>query len=288
MGVVNVTPDSFSDGGQYYKPKAAIQHGLRLVAEGANMLDIGGQSTRPGAVPVDEKEEGLRVMSVIKALARKTKVPISIDTTSSHSGRAMRLFGRGKPSIINDITALVNKATVEIAARTGCCVCLTHMQGTPQTMQIDPRYDDVVKEVFDWLAARRDALVEAGIERERIVLDPGIGFGKTAEHNLAILNHLERFRELGQPLLVGLSRKAFIGKVLGDQDLDRTAGTIGGGAWRRRGKGRRSFASTTLPPCDRRCACSTPAVECRSLLPEGTIVYSATRKAETFEPGRAQ
>jgi dihydropteroate synthase len=224
MGVINVTPDSFSDGGQYFAVGAAVEHGLRLAAEGADVLDIGGQSTRPGAVPVDAGEELRRALPVVIALCRQTNVPLSVDTSSPAVAAATLDAGA---EAINDVTALADRDMVALAVARACGVCAMHMQGTPQTMQRDPHYGDVVEEVYTWLAARRGALTAAGIAAERIVLDPGIGFGKTAAHNLAILNRLARFRELSRPLLVGLSRKAFIGQVLSDQSLDRTAGTIG-------------------------------------------------------------
>jgi len=225
MGVVNATPDSFSDGGRFFQPAAAVERGLRLAAEGADMLDIGGQSTRPGATPVAPAEELRRVLPVVVALSRQTDVPISIDTSSAKVAAECLAAGA---EAINDVTALTaDGAMASLAAASGCGVCAMHMQGTPQTMQIQPRYADVVEEVFAWLAARRDALVAAGIARDRIALDPGIGFGKTAAHNLAILNHLPRYRALGCPLLVGLSRKAFIGHLIGDAAADRSAGTIG-------------------------------------------------------------
>ena len=225
MGVVNVTPDSFSDGGRFFQPAAAVEHGLRLAAEGADLLDIGGQSTRPGAAPLEAEEELRRVLPVVVALRRQTSVPISIDTSSAQVAAECLAAGA---EAINDITALTaDSRLLALAAQSGCGVCAMHMQGTPQTMQVDPRYDDVVEEVFAWLAARRDALVAAGIARDRIALDPGIGFGKTAAHNLAVLNHLSRYRALVCPLIIGLSRKAFIGHVIGDPAADRTAGTIG-------------------------------------------------------------
>ena len=225
MGVVNVTPDSFSDGGRFFEPAAAVEHGLRLAAEGADMLDVGGQSTRPGAAPVAAEEELRRVLPVVVALRRQTDVPISIDTSSAKVAAECLAAGA---EAINDVTALTADGDMAaLAAASGCGVCAMHMQGTPQTMQINPQYGDVVEDVFAWLAARRDALVAAGIAQDRIALDPGIGFGKTAAHNLAILNHLSRYRALGCPLLVGLSRKAFIGHVIGDPAADRTAGTIG-------------------------------------------------------------
>jgi dihydropteroate synthase len=224
MGVINVTPDSFSDGGCFLAPEAAVEHGLQLAAEGADVLDIGGQSTRPGAMPVSAEEELRRVLPVVRELCRQTKVPLSVDTSSVAVARECLAAGA---EVINDVTGLSDPEMVALAVASGCGVCVMHMQGTPQTMQVDPRYDDVVEDVFAWLAARRDSLVKEGIARERIALDPGIGFGKTVAHNLAILNHLSRFRALQCPLLVGLSRKAFIGHVIGDPTADRTAGTIG-------------------------------------------------------------
>ena len=225
MGVVNVTPDSFSDGGRFFEPEAAVQHGLRLAVEGADVLDIGGQSTRPGAAAIAAGEELRRVLPVIIALSRQTDVPISIDTSSAEVAAECLAAGA---EAINDVTALTaDDRLVALAAESGCGVCAMHMQGTPQTMQIDPRYDDVVAEVLAWLAARRDAFVAAGIAQDRISLDPGIGFGKTAAHNLALLGDLSRFRDLGCPLLIGVSRKAFLGRAIGDPAADRTAGTIG-------------------------------------------------------------
>jgi len=225
MGVVNVTPDSFSDGGKFFEATAAVEHGLRLAAEGADMLDVGGQSTRPGSTPIAAEEELRRVLPVIVALGKQTEVPISIDTSSAEVAAECLAAGA---EAINDITALTADGHMAaLAATSRCGVCAMHMQGTPQTMQINPRYGDVVEDVFAWLAARRDALVAAGIDQGCIALDPGIGFGKTAAHNLAILQHLSHYRALGSPLLVGLSRKAFIGQVIGDAAADRTAGTIG-------------------------------------------------------------
>jgi dihydropteroate synthase len=224
MGVVNVTPDSFSDGGRYLAPEAAIEHGLRLAAEGADILDIGGQSTRPGARPVDVEEELRRVLPVVKALCRQVTVPLSIDT--SNAAVAAPCLDAGAEAI-NDVTALADPELLALAVARGCGVCAMHMQGTPQTMQRDPQYGDVVAEVLAWLAARRDALTAVGIAADRIALDPGIGFGKTAAHNLAILNDLARFGDLNCPIMIGLSRKTFIGHVLGDLSLDRTFGTIG-------------------------------------------------------------
>jgi dihydropteroate synthase len=225
MGIINVTPDSFSDGGQFFDSRVAIQAGLALAAAGASLLDVGGESTRPYAEPVDEAEELRRVLPVVQALAEQTNVPISIDTSKALVAREALAAGA---EIINDITALAGDAEMlplAVASRAG--LCLMHMQGTPQTMQDAPLYADVVADVFAWLAARRDACLAAGFEPQRLALDPGIGFGKTHGHNLKLLAGAWRFHALGCPLVVGHSRKGYIGKVLGDKQADRTAGTIG-------------------------------------------------------------
>ena len=225
MGVVNVTPDSFSDGGRYFDPAAAIARGVELAEQGAAILDVGGESTRPGSFPLETAEELRRVLPVVEALARQTRVPISIDTAKAVVAREAVAAGA---RIINDVTALLgDPAMVEAAADTGCGVCAMHMRGTPQTMQQNPTYGDVVAEVSDYLRARREALVGAGIPVERIALDPGIGFGKNLDHNLALLRSAWRLHGLGCPVVVGPSRKAFIGYLLGDMTADRTAGTIG-------------------------------------------------------------
>jgi dihydropteroate synthase len=225
MGIVNVTPDSFSDGGRYHEIDRAVEHALRLADEGAEILDIGGESTRPYSTPVDVAEELRRVVPVIERVAKRTNVPISIDTSKSAVARAAIDAGA---EIINDVTALTGDLVmIEVATQTGAGVCAMHMRGTPQTMQDDPTYSDVVQDVLDYLAQRRDALLEAGIDRERICLDPGVGFGKTHEHNLTLASNAWRFHELGCPILVGHSRKGFIAKVIGDKTADRTPGTIG-------------------------------------------------------------
>jgi len=225
MGIINVTPDSFSDGGLFLDPAAAVEHGLRLAADGADLLDIGGESTRPYSKPVDAEEELRRVMPVVAALCSRTSIPVSIDTAKAAVAREAIDAGA---EIVNDVTALArDPGMVKVVAETGVGVCLMHAQGTPQTMQDNPTYQDVVEEVLAYLRGRRDALIAAGIDRERIALDPGIGFGKTAEHNLLLLSNAWRLRELGCPVLVGHSRKAFLGKVLGDSQADRTAGTVG-------------------------------------------------------------
>ena len=225
MGVVNVTPDSFSDGGAFLDPAAAVDHGLRLVADGADLLDVGGESTRPGAAVVDADEELRRVMPVVEGLCRQTDVPISIDTQKAVVARETVRAGA---EIINDITALTgDPAMTSVVVETASGVCAMHMRGTPATMQQSPAYDDVVRDVLAYLTARRDALVAAGVDPARIALDPGIGFGKTTEHNLTLLRAIGQFHALECPLLVGPSRKGFIGQVLGNAHADRAAGTLG-------------------------------------------------------------
>jgi dihydropteroate synthase len=225
MGVINVTPDSFSDGGRFFAVEAAIEHGLRLAAEGADILDVGGESTRPDSEPVDADEELRRVMPVVEGLCRQTPLPVSIDTSKAAVARAAVAAGA---EVINDVTALTGDGEMlAVAVESGCGLCVMHMQGTPRTMQRAPGYTNVVAEVSAYLGQRRDALIAAGIAPERIALDPGIGFGKRLEDNLALLENARRLHELGCPVLVGPSRKAFIGMVLGDSAADRTAGTIG-------------------------------------------------------------
>jgi dihydropteroate synthase len=225
MGIVNVTPDSFSDGGQYLDAHAAVRHALQLAADGADLLDIGGESTRPGAQPVSEEEELSRVMPVIRQLVDQTEIPVSIDTRKAAVARAATDAGA---EIINDVSSLrSDPAMVAVAVESGAAVCVMHMQGTPQTMQSNPQYNNVVSEVCGFLQSRRDAIVEAGVVPERICLDPGIGFGKTLEHNLALLGNCAALHELGCPLLVGHSRKSFLGRLLGDARADRTAATVG-------------------------------------------------------------
>jgi dihydropteroate synthase len=229
MGIVNVTPDSFSDGGEFFDPAAAIARGLELAAAGADLLDVGGESTRPYSQPVAADEELRRVMPVIDALCAQADLPVSIDTSKVVVARAAVAAGA---EIINDITALTgDPAMVDVALESGAAVVAMHMQGTPQTMQDAPRYEDVVAEVRGFLGERRDALIAAGIRRERIALDPGIGFGKTHAHNLALVANGWQLHDLGCPLLVGHSRKGFIAKVLGQKSSETRqmspAGTIG-------------------------------------------------------------
>jgi dihydropteroate synthase len=209
MGIINVTPDSFSDGGHCFDADAAIEHGLRLAAEGVDILDIGGESTRPYAQPVDVQEELRRVMPVVGALIKRTGLPISIDTSKSLVAHHAIHAGA---EIINDITALRGDPAMRpLAVETGCGVCVMHMQGTPQTMQQEPTYTDVVVEVISYLRECRDALLAVGIAQDRIALDPGIGFGKTTEHNLQLLANAWQLHSLGCPVLVGHSRKRFLG-----------------------------------------------------------------------------
>lgn len=225
MGIVNVTPDSFSDGGQFDSVSAAVEHALRLVEEGADILDIGGESTRPGATAVPLDEELRRVVPVVRELARQTKTPISIDTSKAEVARQCLEAGT---AIVNDISGLTFDADMPRVCRESACgVIVMHIQGTPQTMQVEPRYDDVVADVCRHFSRRLNELEAAGISRERIVLDPGIGFGKTAEHNLDLLSHIATFHALGRPVLIGHSRKQFLKKVLGREVEERIAGTLG-------------------------------------------------------------
>lgn len=223
MGIVNVTPDSFADGGAQFDIGAAIAHGLRLVEEGAAILDIGGESTRPGADAVPVEEELRRVLPVLEALLAQTQVPISIDTSKPEVMRAAVAAGAG---MINDVYGLRRDGALDAAAELQVPVVLMHMLGEPRTMQDAPRYDDVVAEVHRFLAERIFAAEMAGIERKRIVVDPGFGFGKTTQHNLQLLAQLRRFTELGVPVLAGLSRKRSIGELTGrDVPKDRAAGS---------------------------------------------------------------
>ncbi|WLD11338.1 dihydropteroate synthase [Planctellipticum variicoloris] len=225
MGIVNATPDSFSDGGRFLQADAAVEHALGLVSEGAALLDIGGESTRPGseAVPVEQELE--RVIPVIARLAEATSVPISVDTCKAEvARRALRAGAR----IVNDISGLqFDPEIVNVCRDFGAGVVCMHIQGTPRTMQVDPKYDDVVEEVYRYFAERLDSLTRAGLSAESIVLDPGIGFGKTAEHNLELLAGIPRLRELGRPVLIGHSRKRFVKRVLGHNVDERLFGTIG-------------------------------------------------------------
>jgi dihydropteroate synthase len=212
MGIVNVTPDSFSDGGKYESTEKAVEHALKLVEEGADILDIGGESTRPGSTPVSLEEELRRVVPVIEQLAKLTSVPLSIDT---YKPRVMQAAIDAGADLINDVRALQEPGAIEIATRSNAGVCLMHMQGLPATMQLDPQYGDVVAEVRAFLAERMAAANAAGIASERLLLDPGFGFGKRTEHNIALLQGLPDILSLGRPLLVGLSRKSVLGQITG-------------------------------------------------------------------------
>jgi dihydropteroate synthase len=216
MGVVNVTPDSFSDGGRFLEPGRAVAHGRQLVAEGADILDVGGESTRPGAQPVPAEEELRRVLPVLRGLA-DAGVPLSIDTRKPEVARAALDAGA---SIVNDVQALAAPGMAELCAERRCGVVLMHMQGRPQDMQRDPRYGDVVREVRDLLLERAQVAAKHGVAREALCLDPGIGFGKTLEHNLALLRGLGALK-VGFPLLVGVSRKGFLGKLAGVEEPER-------------------------------------------------------------------
>lgn len=225
MGILNVTPDSFSDGGRHQNPSVAIDVALQMQSDGADIIDIGGESTRPYSDPVSTDEELQRVIPVIKGLAGRLSVPISIDTSKAAVAKAAIEAGA---EIINDVTGLEgDPGMLSLAADSDVGVCVMHMQGTPQTMQDAPRYGNVVEEIFQYLRDRLEYCTASGIKRERVCLDPGIGFGKSHEHNLELLRHTSRFCSLDSPILIGHSRKGFIGKLLGDKTADRTAATIG-------------------------------------------------------------
>lgn len=222
MGIVNVTPDSFSDGGRYLHATQAVAHARQLIEEGADILDIGGESSRPGAQSVSEEEELRRVLPVIEALAG-LGVPLSVDTVKPE---VMRLAVAAGAAIINDIAALRSAGAMEAAAKSGAAICLMHMQGEPGTMQADPRYGDVVAEVHAFLAWRVAAAQAAGIATERIIVDPGFGFGKRLEHNLALLRQLGRFGDLGACVLAGLSRKSMLGELTGRKVSQRGTASV--------------------------------------------------------------
>ena len=215
MGILNVTPDSFSDGGRFVEPHRAIEHGLRLVADGADILDIGGESTRPGAEGVSADEELRRVIPVIRGLRSQTAIPISVDTRKAVvAAEAIRAGAE----IINDVSAADDLDMIPLIRKTGVRICVMHAQGTPKTMQLDPRYENVVDEVYGFLRRKRDELVAAGIPRSRIIVDPGLGFGKTIEHNWTLVRNIAGFLELDCPLMVGHSRKRFIAETFDDPD----------------------------------------------------------------------
>ncbi len=223
MGVLNVTPDSFSDGGRFFSVGAAVEHGLRLADEGAALIDVGGESTRPGADPVDTQEELRRVIPVIERLRAASTAIISVDTSKAEVMRAASAAGA---AFINDVRALREPAALEAAAASRCAVCLMHMQDEPRTMQRAPSYMDVVGEVRAFLAGRVAECIAGGLGPERLAVDPGFGFGKTLEHNLALLRHLGQLAADGRPVLVGLSRKSMVGTLTGRSAGERVYGSV--------------------------------------------------------------
>jgi len=224
VGIVNVTPDSFSDGGEHFSPAEAIEHALRLEAEGADILDIGGESTRPGAEPVGRDEELRRVLPVIAGIRQESDIPISIDTYKAKI--AETAFSAGA-DMVNDISGMrFDPDMARIAAKSNAAVILMHIRGTPRSMQTNPVYNDLLGEISHYLEESISIAERAGVDRTRIILDPGIGFGKTFEHNFTILKNLEHFRSLGQPLLIGASRKSFLGSISGAGVADRLAESV--------------------------------------------------------------
>jgi dihydropteroate synthase len=230
MGIVNVTPDSFSDGGMFEDADAAVAHGLRLLEEGADLLDVGGESTRPGSDPVGAEEESRRVLPVLEGLRRGApEALLSVDTRSAVVAEAALAAGA---ALVNDISAGADPDMFGVVTASGAGMILMHMRGEPKTMQQDPRYDDVVAEVRGFLAERLEAAVAAGVGRDRLAIDPGIGFGKNLQHNLELLRSIGSFRELGVPVLVGVSRKRFIGELSGAGDpADRLEGSVAAAVW---------------------------------------------------------
>ena len=223
MGIVNVTPDSFSDGGKFFNAELAIRHGVQLASDGANILDVGGESTRPGAVPPDTDEELRRVIPVISALSKLADISVSIDTSNP---KVMTAAVAAGASMINDVRALRNPGALQAAKDCDVPICIMHMQGQPQTMQNTPSYDDVVAEICSFLQQRVNACIAAGIRSENIILDPGFGFGKSLVHNLTVLQNLSRFQDLGYPVLAGLSRKSMIVKLLGYEPESRLTSSV--------------------------------------------------------------
>lgn len=224
MGILNVTPDSFSDGGQFLDTEQAIAHGVEMASQGAAIIDIGGESSRPGSKPLSIDEEIQRVTPVIKSLSEKIQIPISIDTYHAEVAKAALDSGA---TILNDITALSDECMGELAAEYEVPIILMHMQGTPATMQAEPKYNDVVQEVLEYLLERANQAAKAGVPKERIIIDPGIGFGKTLEHNLELLRNIDKFVATDYRVLIGTSRKSFIGKITGKTiPSDRIFGTV--------------------------------------------------------------
>jgi dihydropteroate synthase len=226
MGVLNITPDSFSDGGQHFDTNKAIESAKRMIIQGADIIDVGGESTRPGAQSVSIVDEIRRVIPVIEALHRSTDIPISIDTSKPE---VMKLAVEAGANMINDVCALSADGALEAAAMLNVDVCLMHMQGSPKVMQKDPAYNDVVDDIKDFFSQRIEVCIEAGIAEDKIILDPGFGFGKTLEHNIEILKRFNEFKIFGLPLLAGLSRKSMIGTLLDDRNVDgRVVGSVTG------------------------------------------------------------
>ena len=217
MGILNVTPDSFSDGGHFFSSKKAIDHAFQMLDEGADMIDIGGESTKPGALPVPIDEEIARIKPVLEALKNETNLYLSLDTNKA---KVMELGLDLGVSMINDVYALRNEGTMDVIAKSSCDVCLMHMQGKPQTMQTNPQYNDVVNEVKSFLSDRINACLKNDIHQDRIVIDPGFGFGKTFEDNLNIFNSITQFQDLKSPMLIGISRKSMMRTIIGDNDDD--------------------------------------------------------------------
>lgn len=228
MGILNRTPDSFSDGGRFISEEGAVSHGLRMASEGADIIDVGGESTRPGSAPVSAQEEIDRVMPVIKRLRGLVDIPISVDTSKAEVAREALNNGA---SMVNDITGLRGDSKMAgLVAERGVPIVVMHMKGTPRTMQLKPRYGDLIGEIIGSLKESISIAQTAGIDEEKIITDPGIGFGKTLEHNLVIIKELARFKSLGRPILIGVSRKSFIGQILGKGVTERLMGTASSAA----------------------------------------------------------
>ncbi len=223
MGIVNVTPDSFADGGRCFEPEAALKHASRMVAEGTDILDVGGESTRPGAAEIPVDQELDRVIPVIERLVREFDIPVSVDTSKP---MVMREAVTAGAAMVNDVCALESGEALATIAGLGVPVCLTHMQGNPRSMQAAPAYDNVTEEIIDYLRARIDKCLAAGIDADNIIIDPGFGFGKSLAHNLQLLRELDQLVELGFPVLVGLSRKSMLGALTGRDVDDRLAGSL--------------------------------------------------------------
>ena len=218
MGILNVTPDSFSDGGQFTRVEVAVRHALEMVDEGAEIIDVGGESTRPGAADVSVEDEIQRVVPIIKSIRQQSNVCISIDTSKPEVMRAAIEAGA---NLINDVNGLRAPGALELCAELAVPVCIMHMQGEPRTMQTDPQYVDVVEDIIGFLADRIESCVNAGMDRENIIVDPGFGFGKSLQHNLQLLDSLDEFQQLGVPVLVGISRKSMLGAILEEPDAEK-------------------------------------------------------------------